>query len=309
MSNNDALTLYKTAHIDKVLDNPNTAHLTISHDKVISSQSLPGLNVIPKEIKDGVDIKIVLEEGVVIKNPVHMCFGMLKKEGVQRIILDIDIKPKASIFVIAHCIFPDAVKVQHLMNGKIKVGEHASYTYLEKHIHADSGGVEVVPKARVMLSDYARFKTDFELLQGRVGKIEIDYETTCLAHSIMEMTAKINGSGNDIIKIKESGVLEGEGARGVLTSRVALRQNAQAEIYNKLVATAPFARGHVDCKEIVQDKAIASAIPIVEVKDPKAHITHEAAIGSVDSKQLQTLMARGLSEDEAVELIIQGLLS
>jgi hypothetical protein len=160
-----------------------------------------------------------------------------------------------------------------------------------------------------MLSDYARFKTDFELLQGRVGKIEIDYETTCLAHSIMEMTAKINGSGNDIIKIKESGVLEGEGARGVLTSRVALRQNAQAEIYNKLVATAPFARGHVDCKEIVQDKAIASAIPIVEVKDPKAHITHEAAIGSVDSKQLQTLMARGLSEDEAVELIIQGLLS
>jgi hypothetical protein len=309
MSNNDALTLYKTAHIDKVLDNPNTAHLTISHDKVISSQSLPGLNVIPKEIKDGVDIKIVLEEGVVIKNPVHMCFGMLKKEGVQRIILDIDIKPKASIFVIAHCIFPDAVKVQHLMNGKIKVGEHASYTYLEKHIHADSGGVEVVPKARVMLSDYARFKTDFELLQGRVGKIEIDYETTCLAHSIMEMTAKINGSGNDIIKIKESGLLEGEGARGVLTSRVALRQNAQAEIYNKLVATAPFARGHVDCKEIVQDKAIASAIPIVEVKDPKAHITHEAAIGSVDSKQLQTLMARGLSEDEAVELIIQGLLS
>ena len=42
---------------------------------------------------------------------------------------------------------------------------------------------------------------------------------------------------------------------------------------------------------------------------PKAHVTHEAAIGSVDSKQLQTLMARGLSEDEAVDLIIQGLLS
>jgi hypothetical protein len=308
-NNNDALALYQAAHIDKALDDPNTAHLTISHDKVISSKSLPGLHVEPKEIKDGVDIKITLDEKTVIKNPVHMCFGMLKKEGVQRIILDIDIKSQASIFVIAHCIFPDAVKVQHLMDGKIKVGEKASYTYLEKHIHADSGGIEVVPKARVMLSDYARFKTDFELLQGRVGKIDIDYETVCLAHSIMEMTAKINGSGDDIISIKESGILEGEGARGVLTSRVALRQNAKAEIFNKLIATAPFARGHVDCKEIVQDKAQASAIPIVEVKDPKAHVTHEAAIGSVDSKQLQTLMARGLSEEEAVELIIQGLLS
>ena len=34
-----------------------------------------------------------------------------------------------------------------------------------------------------------------------------------------------------------------------------------------------------------------------------------AAIGSVDSKQLRTLMSRGLTEDEAVELIIEGLLS
>jgi hypothetical protein len=306
---NDALRLYKTAHIDKALDDPNTAHLTISHDKVISSKDLPGLHVEAKEIKDGVDIKIVLDENTVLQNPVHMCFGMLKKEGTQRILLDIDIKKGASIFVIAHCIFPDAVEVEHLMDGKIKVGEHASYTYLEKHIHADSGGVRVVPKARVMLSDYARFKTDFELLEGRVGRIDIDYETTCLAHSIMEMTAKINGSGDDIINIKESGLLQGEGARGVLTSRVALRQNAKAEVFNNLVATAPFARGHVDCKEIVQDKAEAKAIPIVDVKDPRAHVTHEAAIGSVDSKQLQTLMSRGLSEEEAVELIIQGLLS
>ncbi len=38
-------------------------------------------------------------------------------------------------------------------------------------------------------------------------------------------------------------------------------------------------------------------------------MTHEAAIGSVDTKQLETLMARGLDEDAASELIIQGLLS
>jgi len=47
----------------------------------------------------------------------------------------------------------------------------------------------------------------------------------------------------------------------------------------------------------------------VEVADPKAHVTHEAAIGSVDNKQLETLMSRGLNEDQAIELIIEGLLS
>jgi Fe-S cluster assembly ATPase SufC len=44
------------------------------------------------------------------------------------------------------------------------------------------------------------------------------------------------------------------------------------------------------------------------VRDSRAHVTHEAAIGSVDNKQLETLLARGLSEDEAVDLIIEGLL-
>ena len=65
----------------------------------------------------------------------------------------------------------------------------------------------------------------------------------------------------------------------------------------------------MDCKEIIQGNGKATAIPIVEVSNPHAHVTHEAAIGSVDNKQLETLMSRGLDEDDAVDLIIQGLLS
>jgi Fe-S cluster assembly scaffold protein SufB len=89
----------------------------------------------------------------------------------------------------------------------------------------------------------------------------------------------------------------------------ALSDTARAEIYNTMTASAPRARGHVDCKEIVVGKAFAKAVPVVEVNHPLAHITHEAAIGSVDSKQLQTLLTRGLSEEEATDIIIEGLLS
>lgn len=122
------------------------------------------------------------------------------------------------------------------------------------------------------------------------------------------MSTKVNGRGDDTIKVKEVAFLVGEKARGVLNSRIAVRNEARAEVYNKMVATAAYARGHVDCKEIIQDSASATAIPIVEVRHPKAHVTHEAAIGSVDTKQLQTLLARGLSEEEAVDLIVEGML-
>ncbi len=95
----------------------------------------------------------------------------------------------------------------------------------------------------------------------------------------------------------------------MLTSKIAVRDEASAEIYNRITAEAPYARGHVDCKEIVKDNGTATAIPVVDVRNSLAHVTHEAAVGSVDKKQLETLMARGLDEDEASELIIQGLLS
>ncbi|MBI5635302.1 MAG: SufD family Fe-S cluster assembly protein [Nitrospirae bacterium] len=60
--------------------------------------------------------------------------------------------------------------------------------------------------------------------------------------------------------------------------------------------------------EIVKDRAIAKAIPIVSVTNPRAKVTHEAAIGSVNKRQMETLMAHGLSPEEAVDVIVKGIL-
>jgi hypothetical protein len=60
---------------------------------------------------------------------------------------------------------------------------------------------------------------------------------------------------------------------------------------------------------IVHDRAVVSAVPEVRVRHPQAKVTHEAAIGSVDSKQLESLMARGLAPEEAVDLIVKGMLA
>lgn len=208
----------------------------------------------------------------------------------------------------AHCIFPNAVNVEHNMNADICIEEGGTYSYFEKHIHSPHKGLSINPKAKVHVKANGRFKTEFELLKGRVGKLHIDYETYCDRNAVMDMNARVSGRADDEIIIKETGHLQEERARGILTSRIALQDTATADIQNKITAAAAYCKGHVDCKEIIQDKAKASAIPIVEVSHPQAHVTHEAAIGSVDNKQLETLMSRGLNEKEAVDLIINGLL-
>lgn len=302
--------LYKSIDSDPhSLKDPDTAHLVINHNEVLGMNSVPGLHIDVDKIEDGVDIKFKLDSNVIIKKPVHLCFGMFAETGIQKIIMDIDIGENSKIALQAHCTFPIAVDVQHIMDAKIKVHAGADYTYFEKHVHSPEGGVKVYPKAVVEIGKGASFRTEFELIKGRVGLIDIDYEMTAEADSAVEMTSRVSGRGDDLIKIREVANLAGEHARGALISKIAVRDNARAEVYNKMVASAAYARGHVDCKEILQDNGIALAIPIVEVRHPKAHVTHEAAIGSVDNKQLETLMSRGLDEDEAVEVIVNGMLS
>jgi len=292
-----------------VFSDGETAHLVIHENKVIGAGLVPGLEVEPEEMADGVRVVARVREGVQIRNPVHMCFGVLPEEGLQRIDLDVGIEPRAHVALLAHCMFPNAVRVTHKMDARITVGEGASYRYFERHVHGKDGGVVVVPNARVYVEAGASFETEFELLEGRVGEIDVDYEAWCAERSSLRMVARIAGRGDDRIALRETAHLEGTHAAGVLLSRIAVRDRSEADIYNELTARAPYARGHVDCKEIVQDRGVARATPIVSVEHPLAHVTHEAAIGSVDSRQLETLMARGMDEEEAVDLIINGLLS
>lgn len=288
---------------------PDVAHVEVHGNKVLGVHLVPGFEVEADERDDGIAARVRVREGARIAQPVRICFGLLPESGIQRIQMKVDLEEDAQVAILASCTFPKAVDVLHTMDAEITLGPKAEYAYFERHVHGPKGGVTVVPKAHVVLHEGARFRTEFELIKGAVGKIDIDYDAICHARSVLEMSARISGTGEDRILIHEKAELAGEHSRGVLTTNIAVRDRAVAEIRNTLIASAPYARGHVDCKEIVKDGGRASAVPVVEVRDEKAHVTHEAAIGSVDSKQLQTLMSRGLSEDEATDLIIEGLLT
>jgi len=284
------------------------AHLLVHKNNIIGKHLVPGLVVEPKETKDGIDLKIKVLPNNKIEFPVHLCFGVLPKEGIQLINIEAEVGENSKVILLAHCIFPNAVKVVHKMQANIIVRKNGSYSYNEVHFHGEDGGIEVVPKAKIVLEEGARLVTNFQLTKGRVGKLEIDYVVDAGKDSVVEMTAKAYGYGTDKISIREKCILRGDSSRGIIKSRVAVKGQSRSEVYSEIQAYGPNSRGHVDCVEIVQDKAQARAVPIVDVFVESAKVTHEAAIGSVDKKQLETLMARGLRSDEAVDIIIKGML-
>jgi len=255
--------LYRSIQLDPHTLTDDTARVTIHQNQVLGAHLVPGLQVEPQERPDGIEARIAVTRGVRIAKPVHLCFGMLPERGVQHIVLDIRMEAGAEASLIAHCTFPNAVDVRHEMDARITLEKDATYSYFERHVHGPQGGVLVLPRAKVAVGEDARFKTEFVLISGRVGRLEIDYEILCQARSVMELTARASGRGTDYLQLNETARLLGAGARGVLTTHIAVRDEAQAHVHNTLTAHAPDTRGHVDCKEIVQGRAVATALPEV----------------------------------------------
>jgi Fe-S cluster assembly scaffold protein SufB len=298
----------KAGGTPEVFKNSNIAHLVVHKNKVIGKHLIKGLILEPRETPAGVNIKLNVEKGIKIENPVHLCFGVLPKEGIQEIYIEARIEDDSKIIILAHCVFPNAVKVTHKMNADIYVGNNAFYEYNEVHFHGETGGIEVIPEAKIRVGNNSHLITNFSLLKGRVGLFDLDYDSEIGDNSVVEMTTKIYGYGDDVIKIKEGTKLLGSSSRGLLKSRIAVKENAQTEVINEIIASGFDARGHVDCIEIVQGNARARAVPIVNVTNEFASVTHEAAIGRIDKKQIETLMARGLEEEKAIDLVVSGML-
>ncbi|MCD6367524.1 MAG: SufD family Fe-S cluster assembly protein [Candidatus Aenigmarchaeota archaeon] len=292
-----------------VLFDKKISSLVINGNRVLSKNEVHGIHIHHKELSDGVKVIIVVDENVKIDGPVHLCFGMLPKNGKQMIKSEFIVGNNSSVNFVAHCFFPNAKKIVHLMDSKVLVGENAEMTYRETHYHSESGGTRVHPKIRGVIKKGGRLFEEFRLTEGRVGELKIDYEVVQEEKSSCELLAKVYGKKGDKIDVSEIINLNGKYASGTAKTRIVLVNGAKGNVTGEVNGNAPLVRGHIDCHEIVEGKGSkAMSMPKISVKDPTARVTHEAAIGRINKKVLETLMSRGLSEEEAIDFVVNGIL-
>ena len=72
---------------------------------------------------------------------------------------------------------------------------------------------------------------------------------------------------------------------------------------------AEYARSRIECDTIIlDDKSTSDTIPLNVVKNQKALIEHEATVSKISDDQLFYLMSRGLTESQALEMIVMGFI-
>ena len=226
-----------------VLRKHELASLVVSGNKVLNANGTEGIVLEKHETKYGVDIKMTIKKGYKIPFPVHLCFGLVPKDGLQEIKMDFVAEEDSAVELIAHCTFPNAVNVVHKMDAQMLIGKNASLKYTETHFHGPHGGIQVIPKAHIKIEEGGRYYTNFSFVSGRVGYLEFDYSVDAGKDSICEMVTKVYGKKNDKIKILEKISLNGENARSVIKSRLAITDDAESEFRGITEGHAPRARG------------------------------------------------------------------
>lgn len=284
-------------------------YVVVHGNTILDSHQVPGIRIEAEETEDGIDARITVEKDTVLPKPVNLCFGHLGKEGRQVIRSSIVVEDGARADFMAHCIFPNVDNFLHAMEGDIEIGSHASFSYREVHIHSKEGRMEVRPVSRVRIGPYSTYRGDFTLIEGRVGDLNISIDVDAWGEkSQVEITSKVHGKYDDTCEVRDIVRLNGKDSTALLKARVVLTDHSQGRFLGLVDGAAAGARGHVDCTEIIQGQAVAEASPVVKASHPEAEVTHEAAIGRIADDKITGLMAKGFSEDDAVDVIVSGLL-
>jgi len=300
------INVYEGEGLDTSLFGNRVAAIIISGAKIIGLNNVPGVQIRGKEIENGVRANVEIADNVELPFPIHLCTGYLKNEGHQKVVFNIKVGKNSKVKFISHCIFSYAKDFTHEALARISIGENSRISYEDEHVHGE--GVRMISRTEVELDKNAHYVGKFSLTKYRAKDLKLEMIARLGEKTVLELESKIKAIKDDSVEVREVAYLEGPYSRANLKSTVIAFDDARANVVNEAYGLGNYAKGHIECHEIVKGNADVQTVPLLRVKNEKAELTHEASIGRINDVQLMQLMAKGLTEEEATELIIRGLL-
>ena len=245
--------------------------------------------------------------GVKLENPIQSCL-YIAKDGFSQNVHNIMIAEENSeIHIINGC-----ATAPHLHSGLhvgvseffIKKGAKVTFTM----IHDWGENVSVRPRTVIHVEQGGTLISNYVSLKP-VGTLQM-FPTTYL-------------DGEGAVAFFNSVLVAGKGSHLDVGSRVVLNApKTRAEIISRgitsggtiiargdLVGKYPGVKAHLECKGLILNNGLMHAIPELRAYVPGVEMSHEAAVGKIDQREIEYLMARGIDEDEAISTIVRGFLN
>jgi Fe-S cluster assembly scaffold protein SufB len=201
---------------------------------------------------------------------------------------------------------PHVKKALHVGVSEFYIKKGAKLTFTMIHNWADK--VAVRPRSATIVEEGGLFLSNYVCMHP-VGTLQM-YPVAYLVGE--GATARYNSilvaSPGSEMDVGSRVLLKAEGTRAEIISR-AITTGGKIIARGHLNGLVPKIKAHLECKGLIlSDEGVIHAIPELEGHRQDVDLSHEAAVGKIAQEEIEYLMARGLSEDEATATIVRGFL-
>lgn len=245
--------------------------------------------------------------GVKSLSPVQACLYLATDKISQNVHNIIIAEEGSDLHIITGCsTAPGVASGLHIGISEFYVKKGATLSFTM--IHNWSEGVVVRPRSAIRVEENGRFINNYIVLNP-VESIQM-YPSTHLVgdNAVASLNSILVAPKGSHLDIGGRAVLSGKNTRAEIVAR-AITTGGTIYSRGQIVGEVPGVKAHLECKGLILGGGGSIiAIPELEGRAEDLELSHEAAVGRINQTEINYLMARGLTEDEAVGVIVRGFL-
>ncbi len=239
--------------------------------------------------------------------PIQACL-YLDKHGLQQNVHNIIIAEEGSeLHVITGCsTSPDLKKGIHVGISEFYIKKNAKLSFTMIHNWAEDMAVR--PRSVARVEEGGLFLNNYICMKP-VRTLQM-YPTTHLVgeNAVARMYSIIVGSPDSEYDVGGRIFLKKPGTRAEIVART-ISNGGRIISRGHLIGETPDIKAHLECKGLILKGGLIYAVPELEGHVDGVEMSHEAAVGKIAQEEINYLMSRGLSEEEATSTIVRGFLS
>jgi Fe-S cluster assembly scaffold protein SufB len=248
---------------------------------------------------------IRVKKGVKVEEPIMACLFM-SYGGLQAPHNIVVVEEGADATVYTGCTIAPEVLGLHVGISEFYVSKNAKLRFIM--VHSWNRVAHVRPRTIVSVGEGGEY-VSYYVNMARVRTLQT-YPVVYLAAEAKAFLASILlGLGDAEIDVGSGVHIHGDNSGAELISRALARDESRIVMRAQIVGEG-ISKGHIDCRGLMlSEKAFIQTIPELIAKSPNVTLTHEASIGRIAEDEINYLVSKGFSKDEAISALVRGFAS
>jgi len=239
--------------------------------------------------------------------PIQSCLYMKQARSIQNAHNIIIAEEGSELHVITGCtIASQEDPGLHLGVSEFYIKRGAKVTFTM--IHSWNPEVVVRPRTGAIVAEDGLFLSNYVIMKP-VRSLQMYPTARCAGeNAVVRYNSVLLAKRGSSMDVGSRAILDARGAKTEIISR-AITTGGNITARGYIEGNTPEVKGHLECRGLILGKeGTIHAVPELKGTLAGVDLSHEAAVGKIAEEEIEYLMARGLTRNEATATIVRGFL-